>query len=97
MIKKLYWRVKNFLATEKGKRLVYELRSFVITFTAVFGVLIGANEVLVSAYDTGVFFTKPVLTEFLLSFVTALGRTLVIYVFAKFGIDYRKYTAGYNK
>ena len=97
MLKKIYWRIKNFLETDKGKKLLYEVKSFLVTFTAVFGALLGANEVLISAYDTGIFFTKPVLIEFWLSLVAALGRTLVIYVFAKFGIDYRKYTASYKK
>ena len=97
MLKTIYLRVKNFLATDKGKKLLYEARSFFVTFTAVFSVLAGANEVLVSAYNTGIFFTKPVLTEFVLSIVTAFGRTLVIYVFATFGIDNRKYTANYKK
>lgn len=97
MLKQIYLRVKNFLETDRGKKLLYEVKSFLVTFTAVFGALLGANEALISAYDTGIFFTKPVLMEFWLSLVAALGRTLVIYVFAKFGIDYRKYTASYKK
>lgn len=97
MLKQIYWRVKNFLETEKGKRLLYEAKSFAMTFVAVFGVLVGANEVLVSAYNTGVFFTKPVITELWLAVVASLGRTLVIYVLAKFGIDYRVYTSSYKK
>lgn len=97
MLKQIYWRVKNFLSTEKGKRLIYEARSFAMTFFAVFVALVGANEILLNAYNTGVFFTKPVITEAWLAIIASLGRTLVIYVLAKFGIDYRVYTSSYKK
>ncbi len=77
-------KIKTFLSSEQGKRLIYESKSFLMTFSTVLVGLVGAeNFTNINAVFNG--------WDLIISSLgLALSRTVVIFILQATGIaDYR--------
>ena len=83
-------KIDAFLKCKFGQKLTYELKSWLVTFVAFYGADLGYQFIRAELYSA----------DFLFDFGRAVGvafmRSLVIYLLAKVGINYRKQTADYK-
>lgn len=84
-------KVRKFLQTDQGKRLVYEVKSFAMTFGTVLVGLVGVDKF--SGLDVIISNREVIIGSFSL----ALSRTAAIYALDFFGLgNYRQNTKDYN-
>lgn len=88
--------IKSFLSSESGQKLVYEIKSFMMTLLGVLGALLIADPAIKATFDTGIIQAGfwPAVTTALSA---ATGRSIFIYVSHLFGLDYRQDTTAYGK
>ena len=87
-------KFKELLATPFCQRLFYEIKSFLITFTSVFALLIAPQ--LVKAVETPNY--SPEFFYTLLGGVLVAGiRSMFITLLKLIGVDYRVDTSNYTK
>lgn len=83
--------IKEFFQTEIGKRALYEVKSFTMTFGSILVLLVGADNF--TSLDVIISNKDIILT----SASVALTRTIVIYALNYLGIaDFRQSTKDYK-
>lgn len=83
-------KIKAFLESEKGKRLIYEAKSFTMTFLSTYMLVAGISN---ASTISELLENKEVL---LASISVALFRTVVIYTTRIVGFNYRQDTADFK-
>lgn len=83
-------KINLFFQSDKGRRLLYELKSFAMTFVAILAGLSGITE----ATDIKYIVDNQELIIGSLS--VAFSRSLIIYILSKVGLNYRQYTKEYK-
>lgn len=94
-LKPLFYRIRNWLDTESGKRFLYEIKSFIMTFIGALVALLAIDPVVNNFIQTGVFDIST-LVAIWSAITIAFGRSLSIYLGRILGIgDYRSATKKY--
>lgn len=84
-------KIKTFLKTDQGKRTIYEVQSFAMTFGAALVGLVGFDKF--TSLDVIITNQEVIIG----SLTTALSRTVIIYGLAALGIaNYRRTTKEYK-
>lgn len=92
----------GLLKTDSGKKLLYETKSFIMTFFGVFMPLLLADPIVaeyINNLNLGIITIPSIdlLISFKLAASAAIGRSVVLFVANSFGVDYRKSTSEYKK
>ncbi len=93
--KSISYRIKNWLATEKGQRFLYEVKSYLMTFIGALVALLAIDPVVNNFLQTGII-DVSLLTAIWGSATIAFGRSLSIYLGKVLGFgNYRAETKKY--